>query len=90
MTDLELRLLRQVAAGELLFHNSVWTTGPGYLWRGPDGSPAGTVPPDAEAALDRLAGLGCVTTEHRLGPHDCRVFPTLAGLAVLEGLTHAA
>lgn len=90
MTDFELQMLQQAADGELLLHNRAWGTNAGYLWRGPDGTSAGTVPADAEAALERLAALGYITTEHRLGPHECRVFTTLEGLAVLEGRARAA
>ena len=90
MTDLELQILRQVADGELLFHNRAWGTNLGYLWRGPNGTPAGTVPAHAQMTLERLARLGYITTETRMGPRDCRVFPTLAGLTALEGLAPAA
>lgn len=90
MTHYELEMLQQAADGELLFDNRAWGTNLGYLWRGQNGAPAGTVPADAEATLERLAGLGYITAEHRRGPHECRVFATLAGLAVLEGLSRAA
>lgn len=90
MTDFELQMLQLAADGELLVHNRAWGTNVGYLWRGRDGAAAGTVPANREAALERLARLGYITTEHRMGPHDCRVFATLTGLAVLECLTQAA
>lgn len=90
MTYSELQLLQQAADGELLLHNRAWGTNVGYLWRGPGGASAGTVPADTEATLERLAGLGYITTEHRRGPHECRVFVTLAGLAVLDGLARVA
>lgn len=90
MTDFELQLLHQVADGELLEHNSAWGTNLGYSWRGANGTPAGTVPAGTEATLERLARIGYITTENRMGPHDCRVFVTLAGLAVLDTLANAA
>jgi len=90
MTDFELQMLQQAANGELLFHNRAWGTNVGYLWRGQDGASAGTVPADSEATLERLSRLGYIATEHRRGPHECRVFATLAGLAVLESLPRAA
>lgn len=90
MIDLELQMLRQVADGELLFHNSAWGTHLGYQWRGTDGLSAGTVPAEIEETLERLARLGYITTEHRPGPHDCRVLATLAGLAVIDSLAKAA
>jgi len=90
MTDLEFQLLQQVADGELLFHNRAWGTHLGYQWRGGDGLSAGTVPADVEQTLERLARLGYITTEHRRGPHECRVIATLAGLAVLDCMANAA
>lgn len=90
MTSHELELLQLVANGELLFHKGTWGGLAGFRWRGPDGTEAGIVPPWECDALDGLAGRGLIAIDRRLGPSDCRVRPTHAGLAALSGLAHAA
>ena len=90
MNDHELNALQQVAADEVLFHPGTWGGPAGYRWRGPDGAEAGLVPPRVTDVLDRLASLGMVRPERRLGPLDRRLFLTQAGAAALATPVAAA
>lgn len=90
MNDSELIALRQVAANEVLFHPGTWGGPEGYRWRGPDGAEAGVMPQWKTDVLDRLATLGLVRTERRLGPLDRLLLLTPAGVATLAGPAAAA
>jgi hypothetical protein len=91
MNDPELSALRQVAANEVLFHPGTWGGPAGYRWRGPDGTAAGLVPQKETDVLDRLAYLGLIRTEQRLGPLERRLLLTSAGATTLvEPLAEAA
>lgn len=90
MNSQELTVLQQVAADELLFHRGTWGGPAGYRWRGPDGAEAGQVPQRDTDVLDRLADLGLIRAERRLGPLDRKVSLTPAGLAALGSPAKAA
>ncbi|GLY67762.1 hypothetical protein [Amycolatopsis taiwanensis] len=90
MNDHELNALQHVAADEVLFHPGTWGGPAGYRWRGPDGTEAGLVPQPETDVLERLANLGLVTPERRLGPLERPVHLTKAGAAALAPLSAAA
>lgn len=90
MRDRELQPLLHAANQELLFHKGTWGGPAGYRWRGPDGVEAGQVPLWEDNVLDLLADRGLITVEPRLGPADCQVAATPAGLAALSSLRQVA
>src|SRR5690349_14662505 len=84
MTDDELRALRHVADGMVLFHNGLWGAPAGYRWAAPDGSSAGQVPQWECEVLDLLERRRLVTIRPAAGARDVPVVPTQRGMGMLS------
>lgn len=93
MTDDELRALRHVADGMVLFHNGLWGAPAGYRWAAPDGSSAGQVPQWECEVLDLLERRRLVAINPAAGARDVPVVATRRGIQFLstqDGLVAAA
>ncbi|WP_133116431.1 hypothetical protein [Amycolatopsis antarctica] len=73
--------LQHVAANEVNFHTGAWGCAAGNRWRGPEDADAGALPLEEADVLDRLADLGVIRIEPRLGPLERNVVVASSDMA---------